>query len=868
MRTATQIARSATSIENIGSSITGAARSAASVIASYGVKGIVGSLLGSFEGKESTLFTLGAAITASGRNASEVVPEYEKWADSLSKVTTSAKLANLAMLKQAESMGLAGPDAQQAVQNAVALAAGMGGSAQGHLHQAIHLQQGNVGRLGMQLGLSGMHEGPEKLAAAQAKLTKMFQVARAESNTYAGAVKKLTNEWTLLKAEMGETIASAMKPAINYTRQLVEWFLTLDKQTKETIAIVLMVASSFVTLFSGMKTGLYLLGLMGSGTGLLLVAIAAAGYALSSWVKSVGGIGNAWAIVQEKALRVWDYTRYYWQQFISWAQPKWESFVNWAGNKWNYIKDVASNVLDYFGPTFEKLGIEALLFSSVAIASFELISKAAQYAFGLIPSVSSEAMSWIIAMVPPILLVGGAIYLLIAAWKFLHITQLINIGIWLVWKGAVLAASIVIGVWSVSLFVAKAAMWLLVASFSASTVAAGAWAGAMALAKSIVILFTGALTVANVALGATYLLAGAIAVGVLYAGFKALWSIVTDTASGVAYLGRTIQGMSVGPVTHITGLFSQWGGIIGTVIAAFKDDMPGAIKIAGFGLALMFYEVKDLLPPLATYIRETFSILWDQMGTGLELSLKKVMNNFVADAMSAFGLNFVSRMFSKSIEDVKNDANKALDDTAALAKRNTEALLRSVKYKPVPTPDLTGTTEGGRRLREDPRDIWDKSGLENNQTFKAAWDLIHAQQEVLDRSRLKNLAAIFGIDWPVTKSALSTAEQNAFDAGNKWGTKFGEGIKHSKLENALVGSAEAMARIIEYRDAIATPIGQNGLQTSVQSSPVTQSSDQPIESQLQKQTVLLENIRKLIAEQGGKPGDPVLRTANLKGGNH
>lgn len=898
-----------------------------------------------FEYGQSTMMQLTAAIQVNGKAVNETIGDYQNWAKSLSKVSTTADIVILKMLKQAEGQGLSTEMSKMAVQNAIALAASEGGSAESKMHEMMMFSQGHIGRLGMHLGLSGMKEGPEKLDAAQAKLTKMFEVARAEAQTTQGSLKQLQNVWNNLKADLGEIVDKALKPLVTYTKLLVTWLNKLSPSGKETISIMLMVAASFVTIYNAASRARLAIAIMFSGVGVMLALIAAVGFGISTWVSSVGGLGEAWKIVQSKALEAWDYIRYYFNRFIEWAKPYWQSFTTWTSEQWIQIKDIAkeiwedikdvvasviwwikntwsdmvgalrpywdefvnwlgiktlsikdiwqglkdgitnigqkiSDVIDYISPVLKGIGVALVIIGSIGIATGGLIVTGFIKAYEIIKQIWDISIEWIsnfllenkdlvigiatataafIGVYYAIKLVITGITLTIAVMNFLRVTQLISIVAWATYITVI--------------FAVKAVLFLLFATYSlltggivaqkiamlAQTIVMIPVIAAYLLYKAVIWLVTAAyaaLTTANLIATGVFVVSAGVVATVLAVAFIGLYGVVMGVIGAFKALGEGLRAIAAGgsnPVGHITTLFGEWKGYISEIIDAMKYDMPGALKLAGAVFKLVIIEIKELWQPLWNYLREGFTILWEYVSSMASIKTRRAIAEMVDAAANKFA--------TKEQADANRKIVKLRYDIEEIeAGMELEKSSKNLKFAAPGIPKGGRYTEGRRQ--------------DENISEEAS----RAYQEVLDRlaetkytKGVKIGEEVVNQLWSsalkIPQTALSQAEEDAFKAGNKVGEKLFQGFKQSpKLEPALVGSAEALARTITYREHLAGQVNPNLGQvgkhpgSSIYPTPLAKSNFMTPDQQGENQLRLLQQIRDILAQKG-----PIVTAANLGG---
>lgn len=138
---------------------------------------------------------LKAAIDANGGAVTERLKDYENFAAAIQRVTVVDDDATLALLQQAETLGVTGDAAKRATKNAIALQAARGISAQAAIRMTTALENGNASMLTRMLPtLRNAKTDTEKVAMAHKLLGNMFKVAEAETTSISGAYKQMQNE--------------------------------------------------------------------------------------------------------------------------------------------------------------------------------------------------------------------------------------------------------------------------------------------------------------------------------------------------------------------------------------------------------------------------------------------------------------------------------------------------------------------------------------------------------------------------------------------------------------------------------------------------------------------------------------------------
>jgi hypothetical protein len=208
-------------------------------------------MVNAFAEAEASEVKLSAAMTGAGTNSDTTMESYKAFAGQMMRLTTVDDDAVLGMLQMAESMGVSGAAAERAAKNAIGLGSALGVDTQVAMKMSVALEQGNTTLLTRYLpSLKGVKNESEKAALAQQLLDRMFATARAETQTYAGSTKQLSNELGNLKEDFGKIISDGLSPFVQQARQMVASVSGMSDGTKELIAytgIAVTGLGSFVT---------------------------------------------------------------------------------------------------------------------------------------------------------------------------------------------------------------------------------------------------------------------------------------------------------------------------------------------------------------------------------------------------------------------------------------------------------------------------------------------------------------------------------------------------------------------------------------------------------------------------------------------
>jgi hypothetical protein len=139
---------------------------------------------------------LRAAIEGTGQSVAQIEPLYVKFASTMSHNSLASKGEVLQLLKMATAHGLNADAAQRATQNAMALAAATGSSAEHMIHATIGLEEGHTQLLRMIPGMRRIKDETELLAKAQRLITVGTKTMAAEVESAAGLIVHQEHAWS------------------------------------------------------------------------------------------------------------------------------------------------------------------------------------------------------------------------------------------------------------------------------------------------------------------------------------------------------------------------------------------------------------------------------------------------------------------------------------------------------------------------------------------------------------------------------------------------------------------------------------------------------------------------------------------------
>jgi len=597
----------------------------------------------------------------------------------------------------------------------------------------------------------------EKGGISVEDVTKAFESATKEggrfhngmeeaSKTVKGLFSTMQDDIDASLREIGKSLIDNLnlkdmvKQVSSFAQQTTEWIQNLSPQFMSAAAGVIVMTGAIglltVAFFSlssavGLVFGGFNIFFMAAVAG--LVALVVAG---TNFIQSMGGITNTFAYLKTVGVQV-------------------------------------INVLDLIQYGFVELGKELKDSGVGAWQNFVALLNETAVAVKEFVATNGDLVANIVAAT-------GAVRAGIVVWNLfiatlglvetvmsvLGIQQVISIGLWLLWKGVLLTASVITGIFSAAVWGANAAMSLYDLVVAAGATATGGWSVVAVVAKVAAWLFNAALTAMNVLLAPVTIITATLALAGLAAAFVLVASVVGLMASAayaayvaVAAVGQLISHMDPTPLEIIGGMISEWVGLVKEVAAAAQTDLPLAWKLARAGMELAVSQMQDLWPPLWEFIKNGFRVLADLAGSQFEAAFLKASGSFLATM-------------------IKNlDVLGVFDDTVARLKKESAiagdmAMKLNVKIAELQMKRLT-----------DDFDVF-----ESDRTKKARQAVEDVRQEIKDKPFFSG-GGDFG---PAEDFGKKTG-----DAVNK-----GLGKELHKFDAALYGSAEAFARIAEFRDKI------------------------------------------------------------------
>lgn len=347
-------------VEKFGDRLKGFASTVVSTLAGIGLSIGVFSAFGKFSQYEEGVIRMNAAIEANGGNVQAATAQYMKFADELERTTMLSKGQVMGMLRQAETMGMAGEAAQRTTKFAAGFAAALGEAPEHAMTLAIAMERGNVHMLRRIPALRGITNEQELLKKAQDLANQGMKVSMDLSLTAAGRLEKLKQGVGKLAKDVGGLVADALMPLINAGKVAVDWFNSLDSGVRKLVAGVLM-GIAFVpvlaqawgylgTVVTTVKTSFNLLlvamkaALLNPYALALAAAITLVYVALKTVADAMGGWDKLWGAVRGKAGEFWAWFEPTWKKLKEVGLAAWGAIKAAGMLAWGVIKDAVAVV--------------------------------------------------------------------------------------------------------------------------------------------------------------------------------------------------------------------------------------------------------------------------------------------------------------------------------------------------------------------------------------------------------------------------------------------------------------------------------------------------------------------------------------------
>lgn len=394
---ASQVEAASKRIEGFAGGLKTFAAGAVSALGAIGASNWLREALGEWQNAESTALKLEAAIRANGRAVGPTMEAYRQFASQLQETTVLGDDTTLAMLRQAESFGLSGDAAMQAVRSAISLQAASHGTAEGAeglLRITTALARGD-NELAFQMrrtvpSLRLMTDESQFLAEAQRLIASGMATATAEAQSSAGQMKQLKNAYGDLMEEFGKDVDRALAPVKKMAMDIVKWFQSLSPEVKQTIVMVAMLAAGFVSLAAAIAVAGFVFNTLFGGAGILLGLLVAAGVAISAWVFSMGGIEESWQALKVAAMGAWDILKQIWPALLAATGPVGVALALII-TYWDDIKEAVNNFMVWAKPIFKAI-------KGVIVAAFGAAVRGVEAVWGVVKTVFTKVKDFVLGV--------------------------------------------------------------------------------------------------------------------------------------------------------------------------------------------------------------------------------------------------------------------------------------------------------------------------------------------------------------------------------------------------------------------------------------------------------------------------------------
>lgn len=257
---------------------------------------------------EQQFLGLSAAIKSNTDNVDNTLEAYKRFSEGMFEVTGTSKRTTLALLQMDEMQGLTAKRAMETARQAIALGAASGMDPRSLISRINMAQTGSgIEMLRRVPGLHGMTDETAMVDKANRLMAIGMEVSKAQMQSAAGMVKRLSEELEEVKKQFGKLLLDALKPGIELLTKTVQWFKDLDERTKLVILSLAGMTAGVMALVNGLKLLNATASVLFSGTGGLLAVMLPLAVAAALWAEHLGGVSKAWDLVKTKAQQFWEY---------------------------------------------------------------------------------------------------------------------------------------------------------------------------------------------------------------------------------------------------------------------------------------------------------------------------------------------------------------------------------------------------------------------------------------------------------------------------------------------------------------------------------------------------------------------------------
>src|SRR6185369_12645231 len=303
--TAQHIAEATKQIEGMSGSIQGFVGSAVSGLAALGASKFLSDAGEIWDKREKSIIQMSSTLRSNGREVDALSQQYLEFAQSISSQTNASTGDTMALLRQAETFGLTGRQAQEATRRAIAFGAVNDGNAEQYLRFTVAMSQGNTEMMKhmarMIPQLRGITDEQELMAKANQLVNTGWSTAIELGSTNNAELERAGRAWKGLLGDIGQVIDEAAAPLATIFKDLVSWLREMPKEGKLLIAVVVGLVAAMAALPPLILLAGTIFNTMFGGVGLLIGAIVAGGVAIAYWVNQLGGVSEAWKALVETA---------------------------------------------------------------------------------------------------------------------------------------------------------------------------------------------------------------------------------------------------------------------------------------------------------------------------------------------------------------------------------------------------------------------------------------------------------------------------------------------------------------------------------------------------------------------------------------
>jgi len=178
--------------------------------------------------------TLAGAIEATGESADELLPRYKRLASEIQSVTTVGDESTLALMQQAQSMGISSDKMEEATKGAIGLSKAFGMNTRQAIKGVANAMQGEFQTLQRYIpALRSATTDTEKMALVQKAMADGFEVAKSEADSAYGSMQQLGNTAGDLQEELGESLSKGLEPFTSALTDMIGRMIEGINRTQE-----------------------------------------------------------------------------------------------------------------------------------------------------------------------------------------------------------------------------------------------------------------------------------------------------------------------------------------------------------------------------------------------------------------------------------------------------------------------------------------------------------------------------------------------------------------------------------------------------------------------------------------------------------